>query len=77
MTLTANDLRALSHARHMVDAGELRRVRQRAALTQQEIAEVCGVTTSAVCLWEQGRTIPTSVNARSLAEIINVLEASN
>ena len=74
MPLTANDLPALSRTRHLVDAGELRRVRERAALTQGEIAEVCGVSKSAVCRWESGEILPRSANARSLTDIIAVLE---
>ena len=77
MTLTLNDLPALSRTRHMVDGGELRRVRERAGLTQGEIAEVCGVTKSAVSRWEAGEIAPCSANARSLTDIICVLERAS
>jgi DNA-binding transcriptional regulator YiaG len=77
MTLTVNDLPALSRTRHMVDGGELRRVRERAGLTQGEIAEVCGVTISCVSRWEQGEIAPCSANARQLSDIIAVLERAS
>ena len=76
MTLTVHDLPGLVRIRRMVDGGELRRVRERAALTQEELAEVCHVTKSCVSRWESGEIYPTSTNARQLVEIVNVLEAS-
>jgi DNA-binding transcriptional regulator YiaG len=77
MTLTLSDLPALSRTRHIVDGGELRRVRERAHLTQSEIAEVCHVTKSAVSRWEAGKIAPCSTNARSLTDIIQVLERAS
>jgi DNA-binding transcriptional regulator YiaG len=77
MPLTASDLPALSRTRHMVDGGELRRVRERAALTQGEIAEVCGVSVSCVSRWESGEILPRSTNARALSDIIAVLERAS
>lgn len=32
--------------------------RERAGLSQERLAELCGVTDSAVCHWELGRTVP-------------------
>ena len=74
MPLTLNDLVAISRTRHMVDGGEVRRVRERAGRTQQEIAEFCDVTTSAVSRWEAGEIAPCSANARQLAEVIHTFE---
>jgi transcriptional regulator with XRE-family HTH domain len=76
-TLATNDLVSLSHTRKIVDTGQLRRVRQRAGLTQAELAEAVGVTSGAVCRWELGDIRPTSARARRLADVLNVLEASN
>lgn len=41
-------------------AGHLRRERQALRLTQSELAEAAGVSTSAVCGWEAGKRIPAS-----------------
>jgi DNA-binding XRE family transcriptional regulator len=49
MTLSTNDLLALTRTRHLVDGGELRRVRERAGLTQAELAEAVDVSAGAVC----------------------------
>ena len=77
MTLSTNDLVALSKTRHLVDSSRLRRVRERAGLTQAELAEACGVTTGAVCRWEKGEIRPTSIRARKLTEVIYALEAAS
>jgi DNA-binding transcriptional regulator YiaG len=74
-TLTTSDLVRLSKTRRIVDGGQLRHVRERAGLTQGEIAEVVGVSTAAVCRWELGDILPRSGHARQLAEVITALEA--
>ena len=77
MSLTINDLVALSHTRNVVYSGELRGVRQRSRLAQGEVAQACGVSVPAVCQWESGVTHPTSANARRLSSVLVALEASN
>jgi transcriptional regulator with XRE-family HTH domain len=77
MTLSTNDLLALTRTRHLVDGGELRRVRRAAGLTQAELAEAVDVSAGAVCRWEKGEIRPTSARARRLSDIINVLERAS
>ena len=74
MSLTINDLIALSHTRRVVYSGELRGVRQRSRLTQGEVAQACGVSIPAVSQWESGVTHPNSDNARRLSSVLLALE---
>lgn len=52
-----------------LSAGELRRERQALRLTQRELAQAVGVTTSTVCGWETGKRI----RARSAAALRDAL----
>jgi DNA-binding transcriptional regulator YiaG len=74
MSLTINDLVALSHTRSVIYSGELRGVRQRSRLTQGEVASAVGVSIP-VCQWESGITHPNSENARRLSSVLVALEA--
>lgn len=49
-----------------------REARLAAGLTQQELADLLGVTKMAVCHWELGRAVPTAENARRLERLLNL-----
>jgi DNA-binding transcriptional regulator YiaG len=42
----------------LVAAGEARRIREAAGVSQTEVAQQLGVSRSAVCLWELGHRLP-------------------
>ena len=50
-----------------------RLIRQKAGLTQAEIATLLGVDTSAVCRWETGQRIPRPETLRRYAELLERL----
>ena len=57
----AQDIRTaqqLAQVRHMVRAGQARRIRLAALLSQAEVAEEVGVSPSAVARWESGGRLP-------------------
>jgi DNA-binding transcriptional regulator YiaG len=56
-----NDLTALLRARRLATSGEAKRLRQRSALTQGELAAALGVATSTVCRWERGERQPSGM----------------
>jgi len=51
--------------------GEIRRLRERAGLTQPELAFYLGVYPSTVYRWEKGDTAPDIRQARRIAEVVN------
>ena len=51
----------------------VRLVRQRAGLTQAEIAALLGVDVSAVSRWENGRRVPRPGTLRRYAELLDRL----
>jgi len=50
---------------------EIKRIRQRSFLTQQEFANVIGVAFSTVNRWESGRANPNQKNLEELAKILD------
>ena len=48
----------------------LRTIRKRKKLTQQQLAEMCGVTQGSVCQWEQGAVLP---RLKTLFRVADVL----
>jgi DNA-binding transcriptional regulator YiaG len=58
LSLTLADLLTLSDARRACAAGAAREMRESAGLTQDEIAEIVGVTRAAVSQWERGQRVP-------------------
>lgn len=48
----------------------LRTIRKRKKLTQQQLAEMCGVTQGSVCQWEQGSVLP---RLKTLFRVADVL----
>lgn len=53
-------------------ASNLRFLRNRNRLTQEEVAERIGVTRQAVAKWESGDTLPDILNCESLADLYGV-----
>ncbi len=47
----------------------LKDLRERAMLSQTEVARACGVIIQAVSQWEHGRTRPTPANQRKLVSL--------
>jgi len=50
----------------------LRQLRTRCRLSQEEVAEKVGVTRQAVAKWENGETLPDILNCDALAELFDV-----
>lgn len=48
----------------------IRQARERAGLSQKQIAEALGIDQSAVSFWETGKSEPTLHNLRRLADIL-------
>ena len=48
---------------------KIREYRERMGLSQKQLAAALGVDSSAVCLWENGKTAPTMKNLIRLAEV--------
>lgn len=53
-------------------ADRIRAARKKAGKSQQEVADLMGVSVQAISQWETGRTAPTSTNLLSLAKIIDL-----
>ena len=49
----------------------IRKIRERKKISQKSIAELIGVTQSAVSQWESGKTTPTAQNIIDLARILD------
>ena len=58
MILAANDAMVLARLRADVISGRVRQIRERARLSQPEIAQAIGTSATAVSQWEAGRRIP-------------------
>jgi transcriptional regulator with XRE-family HTH domain len=57
-------------------AARLRAARERAGLSQRDVAERIGATQTMVCVWERGRYEPTLTALRRLAEIYGTTAAA-
>ena len=53
----------------------LRRLRKKAGLTQEQLAEAIGVHLNTVCLWEKGEYTPKTQSIKALAKALGVSEA--
>lgn len=53
-------------------AANLRFLRQRSGMTQEEVAERIGVSRQAVAKWERGDSLPDILNCDALAELFDV-----
>lgn len=50
----------------------IRKLRINNNLTQKELAEIIGVKTSAICMWEKGHNIPPTKMVRKLSKHFKV-----
>lgn len=50
----------------------IKRRRQELRLTQQDVAEACGVDRSTVANWETGQTYPDARRLKALAKVLDV-----
>jgi DNA-binding transcriptional regulator YiaG len=48
-------------------------LRKRAGLTQQELADIIGVTRVAICHWEKGRRVPDGKRLDAYIEALDAL----
>jgi DNA-binding XRE family transcriptional regulator len=71
MSATLEDLTTRLRTRRDLPAPLVRRVlRTTAGASQQDVAEVVGVTRQSVSLWEQGRRHPRGKHLDSYAEVL-------
>jgi DNA-binding transcriptional regulator YiaG len=65
---------AISRVRKLAASGEARQIRQRARLSQSELAADIGTSQSALSLWEAGARRPTGETAIRWLEALDQLE---
>lgn len=58
-----------------IRTGRARELREQSGLTQQDIAEHCGVTHTAVTRWERGDRRPSGSNAVTYHDVLSRLAA--
>ena len=74
--IDVDSLLARSHLLRRLPEPAIRRLlRERAGLSQAEIAEALGVTSSAVSRWETGRRMPRGARGSAYAELLERLTA--
>lgn len=71
--MNADDLVAVVRLRADVRAGLVREVRERAGLSQAEVANAVGAHRATVTLWEQGRRVPHGQAAVRYAHLLDKL----
>lgn len=59
---------------NMIDLKELKKLRERAGLTQTELAAKVGVSSKSVFCWENGTHIPHPKRAKKLNQILSQLK---
>ncbi len=59
-------------APHGTIGNAIKNLRIERQLTQEQLAQKCGVTQSAVASWESGRTCPKTKKAATLSHVFNV-----
>lgn len=68
--MRTSDALLLSEARRALRDGSAREIRERAKLTQREVAESVGVSADAVTRWEQGSRSPRGTAALRYARLL-------
>ena len=68
-----DDLSTLRRARCAAKDGRARALRIQAALTQHEVAGMCGVSAATVSRWETGLRVPRGLAALRWARLVAVL----
>jgi transcriptional regulator with XRE-family HTH domain len=60
---------AVIYSRDMAMDSPLRRWRRKYGVTQEQIAQRCGVSTNSIARWEQANRVPSGPHVRKLIEI--------
>lgn len=74
MAISADSAVTLARLRADVVSGRARDIRERARLSQSEVAEAVGVTQPTVAGWEAGRKMPHGERAARYADLLARLE---
>ena len=53
-------------------SNQLRRLRERRRISRRVLAELCGISKSALSRYERGKRVPTLADAATLADFFNV-----
>lgn len=53
-------------------SNQLRRLRERRRISRRVLAELCGISKSALSRYERGERVPTLADAAALADFFNV-----
>jgi transcriptional regulator with XRE-family HTH domain len=69
-----NDLSLLIEGRSAVRTGSGQKLRERAGLSQSELARLTGVTPGAICRWEAGERTPSEAAAVAYAKALRRVE---
>jgi transcriptional regulator with XRE-family HTH domain len=69
-----NDLSLLIEGRSAVSSGSGQKLRERAGLSQSDIARLTGVTPAAICRWEAGERTPSGATAVAYAKALRRVE---
>jgi DNA-binding transcriptional regulator YiaG len=75
--MTVNDAMALAQLRADVVSGRVREIRERARLSQPEIAQAIGTSATAVSQWEAGRRLPRGPAALRYAALLDELDKAH
>jgi DNA-binding XRE family transcriptional regulator len=67
------DALILTEMRELCRSGGAQKLRIRAFLSRQEVADICKVSRQAVALWETGKRTPTGVPALAYAKLLRQL----
>ena len=77
VALAADDAVILARLRADVASGRVRQVRERARLSQPEIAQAIGTSATAVSQWEAGRRLPRGPAALRYAALLAELDKAS
>ncbi len=68
------DITILVEARKAARSGRGRELRRQVGLSQTEMGSFCGVTATAISLWESGKRTPRGAAAYRYGQLIQLLE---
>ena len=74
MTPAQNEVLAIAQVRADMASGQARIIRERARLSQSEMARAIGVHWTTVAHWESGRRVPRGPTAARYAEMLGQLD---
>ena len=76
MSRDAREALALVRVRRMLADGRARQARERARLSQVEVAHALGVVPATVSRWESGQRVPETRHALAYDELLQAFETS-